>query len=125
MSLPPPLEIPVLMEAFAKWLAEKTATAQIAIEAHFKLVAIHPFDDGNGRTARLLMNLILLRSGYPPLVISPDVRPDYIDVLERRHLTGEVRPYELFMTGQLRRSLDHYLENTAKEIAINGGDNAD
>lgn len=38
--------------------------------AHYKLVDIHPFTDGNGRTSRLIMNLILLRSGYPPVIIS-------------------------------------------------------
>lgn len=42
--------------------------------AHYKLVDIHPFTDGNGRTSRLLMNLILIRAGYPPVIILKEHR---------------------------------------------------
>jgi Fic family protein len=62
--------VPGLMHDFAVWLASAETHVLHAVEfaalAHFKLVDIHPFIDGNGRTARLLMNLILLRAGYPP-----------------------------------------------------------
>ncbi len=63
---PNPAKILDLMEEFSTWLRSRTVEPAAAFEAHFRLTAIHPFADGNGRTARLLMNLLLLRGGYPP-----------------------------------------------------------
>jgi hypothetical protein len=56
-------EVPPLMGDFAQWLGAAPATPETAFTAHRHLVEIHPFNDGNGRTARLLMNLVLLRGG--------------------------------------------------------------
>lgn len=58
---------------------------EFAALAHKKFIFIHPFIDGNGRTARLLMNLTLLRNGYEVAVISPVIRQKYIDALEKAH----------------------------------------
>ncbi|MGH6914653.1 MAG: Fic family protein, partial [Geminicoccales bacterium] len=58
--LPIPTDIPILMDEFGRWLAAAPANPSTAFEAHARLAAIHPFADGNGRTARLLMNLVLL-----------------------------------------------------------------
>jgi Fic family protein len=82
--LPPtPAEIPGCMAAF---MAEVHALRQqhsvvCAAQLHLKLVTIHPFVDGNGRTARLLMNLALMQAGYPITVIPPVLRGDYITAL--------------------------------------------
>lgn len=61
------------MNRFETWLNSENALAlhpiRYAALAHYKLVHIHPFTDGNGRTSRLLMNLILMRNGYPPIII--------------------------------------------------------
>ena len=58
------------MDEFMTWLTkEQDNELMIAADAHFRLVSIHPFVDGNGRTARLLMNLLLLQAGYPPAII--------------------------------------------------------
>jgi Fic family protein len=76
--LPSPAEIPALMGDFAHWLATAPPNAATPFSAHARLVTIHPFSDGNGRTARLLMNLLLLRGGFPPLVIAPEHRARYI-----------------------------------------------
>ncbi len=79
---PSPAEVPALMGDFAQWLGTAPATPETAFTAHRRLVEIHPFDDGNGRTARLLMNLVLLRGGYPPVAVRPQDRPAYIGALQ-------------------------------------------
>ena len=60
------------MGDFAAWLALAPDTPHTAFTAHRRLVDIHPFNDGNGRSARLLMNLILIRGGYPPVAVRPE-----------------------------------------------------
>jgi len=84
-TYPPFYLVNELMEQFFLWLESEEAKAlhpvALAAEVHFRFVAIHPFKDGNGRTARLLMNLILLRNGYPVAVISNANRSQYIDSL--------------------------------------------
>ena len=61
------------------------ANAETAISAHERMVTIHPLGDGNGRTSRLLMNLVLLKGGYPPVVIGPEHRPAAIPRLPDFH----------------------------------------
>jgi Fic family protein len=106
---PEPSALPALMAEFTAWLAAAPPSPQIALEAHLRLVSIHPFADGNGRTARLLMNLILMRSGYPPLIVPPEIRPDYIDGLERAQTDGERAAYDQLMATLLLESLDRHL----------------
>jgi Fic family protein len=82
---PPHYLLPQLMTEFIDWLNSEQAQTLHPIEyattVHFHFVSIHPFRDGNGRTARLLMNLLLLRAGYPIVIISNSVRKDYIDAI--------------------------------------------
>ncbi len=66
---PNPLKLPELMRDFGVWLQAAPPTPKAAFDAHFQLPAIHPFTDGNGRTARLLMNLLLIRGGYVPVAV--------------------------------------------------------
>ncbi len=109
LVLPSPVEIPALMGDFAAWLAAAPAGPETAFGAHARLVAIHPFSDGNGRTARLLMNLLLMQAGYPPGVIGPEHRAAYIDALQALQLRGAPQPYQRFMIERLEASLDHHL----------------
>lgn len=85
--LPPAAEdVPGCMAAFVRELAEKQGElhpVELAAYAHRRLVDIHPFQDGNGRTARLLMNLILINRGYCVVSISPVLRHDYIVALQQ------------------------------------------
>jgi len=69
---PNPVKIPRLMQDFGERLSLAGPDPAESFKAHFDLAAIHPFGDGNGRTARLLMNLMLLRGGYPPVAVRPE-----------------------------------------------------
>lgn len=104
--LPNPMKVPDLMEDFCSWLLNSEDVPAIkAIEAHYRLVSIHPFCDGNGRTARLLMNLILLRERYAPIIIRPIDRKRYLVSLESRQVEGNLELYQNFMLTALNRSL--------------------
>jgi Fic family protein len=109
LELPTPAEIPALMEKFAVWLAAAPGGPEIAFAAHARLLAIHPFTGGNGRIARLLMNLLLIRADCPPLVIAPEHRAAYIDALRALQLHNDPAPHRDFMTERLAASLDRHL----------------
>jgi len=86
--LPPPEKIAGLMENFTRNMKNISKTrhpVEYAAVAHKEFVFIHPFIDGNGRVARLLMNLILLQKGYCLAIIPPVLRQDYISTLEKAH----------------------------------------
>ena len=106
---PNPAKIPLLMEEFGAWLKDAEPAPSSAFEAHYRLAAIHPFADGNGRTARLLMNLLLIRGGYPPVSVRPEDRKTYLDGLERASLAEDFGPYQAFMHERLDATLGEYL----------------
>jgi len=109
-------KVPQLMREFIKKLNAKTEhPIEHAAYVHFDFVHIHPFIDGNGREARLLMNLILLRAGYPPCYILNAERKKYIDSLERAH-KGDMQPFFNIVARAIERSLDLYLEMLDKEF---------
>jgi len=81
----------------------------LAADLHFGIVHVHPFKDGNGRTARLAMNLHLLQSGYPPLAIMPPEKPEYIETLERAHL-GDVETFRVFIERLELAETERYLQ---------------
>jgi len=109
---PAAIEVPPLMQEMVAWLNSAMAIGLHPVErtalAHFRLVHIHPFIDGNGRVARLLMNLILLREGYPPAVIRRDRRPEYYHALDRAH-EGDIGPFVTLVAEEVDRSLDVWL----------------
>ena len=109
--LPNPVKVPSLMAEFVQWLrAAQGHPAETAAQAHYRLVSIHPFVDGNGRTARLLMNLILVREGYPPAIIRKEDRRRYINALEKAQTGGSLDDFMSLMYAAIGRSLDIYLE---------------
>ncbi len=81
--------------------------------AHYNMVRIHPFDDGNGRGARILMNLILLRKHYPPAVIRAEERRTYIDALKKAD-DGDLADFILFVTQSLLRTEELILEDLGR-----------
>ncbi|MEL6468438.1 MAG: Fic family protein [Cyanobacteria bacterium J06623_4] len=81
---PPHYLLNELMDDFIHWLSTTLANSHplnYACEAHYRFVSIHPFADDNGRTGRLLMNLLLLRAGFPIVSISHQQREAYIQAL--------------------------------------------
>lgn len=72
----------------------------IAAYAHAVLVDIHPFADGNGRTARLLMNYVLMRLGYPPCSVNAEDRLAYFGALDAFHDEGDLEPLKDFLRVQ-------------------------
>lgn len=116
VRFPAPAAIPPLMAEFAAWLGETPASAGTAFEAHYRFVTIHPFSDGNGRTARLLMNLVLLQAGYPPAAIGPQERARYLDALELRQSGGDPEPWRTLMAERLLASLARYVEHAESAL---------
>jgi Fic family protein len=99
------------MDEFIKWLTTTNDhPIKIASRAHFKLVRVHPFVDGNGRTARLLMNLILLQHGYPLAIIKKETRKSYLDALEVASNTDDPSAFDSIIFQAVESSLDSYLE---------------
>lgn len=108
-TFPAPQEIDGLVGEFTVWLSAQPLDAKTAVAAHERLVSIQPFEDGNGRTARLVMSLLLLRAGYPLLVVRAEDRAAYHTALEAVQLGGPSRPYEAFMTDRLEAAFARYL----------------
>lgn len=109
---PAPSDLQVHMDQFVDWLNSEEASALHPIEfaalAHYRLVAIHPFFDGNGRTSRLLMNVILMQAGFPPVSIEVGDRLTYYETLELAN-NGDIRPFIRFISRCTERTLDEYL----------------
>jgi cell filamentation protein, protein adenylyltransferase len=108
-EFPSPAEIPALMGDFAKWLGGIADTPDTAFTAHRRLVDIHPFNDGNGRAARLLMNLVLIRGGYPPIAVRPEDRPAYIRALQQSQAGGGSELFDTLLYMRLDATLGDYL----------------
>lgn len=84
--------VPQLMTDFVNWANRNEGVChpvEFAAEAHYRFVTIHPFRDGNGRVARLLMNLFLLRAGFPIAVVTNDQRSSYIEALVAAQQGGD------------------------------------
>jgi Fic family protein len=81
-----PEETPAKMAELMAWYNENvnkedTNAVLFATEFHYRFIRIHPFDDGNGRLARLLMNFILMLKGYPPAIIKTEDKDAYYNAL--------------------------------------------
>ena len=106
-----PLFVPERMEQLVKMIQEENDhPVQLAAIAHYELVAIHPFADGNGRVGRLLMNLILMQHGYPPAVIKNETK----DIAYYRALMagdrGDLEPFIHLVVTEVKNSLQLMLD---------------
>lgn len=93
---PSPASIDSHMQDLERWIIGSRASlhpVEFAALLHLKLVTIHPFIDGNGRTARLLVNLALLQSGYTLAVVPPLLRVEYLEAIRRYQNKGDANPF--------------------------------
>ena len=122
-SPPSPESVPVQMEEFGSWLSTVSVPADDAFAgvkglfaaavAHTWLATVHPFVDGNGRVARLLMNLMLMRHGYPIAIVTKEDRLRYYDALEFSQ-ASDLTPFVVLVAECIEESLEEY-EAAAKE----------
>jgi Fic family protein len=105
-----PSDVPSRMQALVQWL-EQTLSAEdppilpLIAKLHHEFVLIHPFDDGNGRVARMLVNYVLMRQGYPPVIVPTERKKDYLAAL-RLADAGDITELENFLGTCVIRSLE-------------------
>jgi len=109
------LEVPRMMDEWENRIASSAKTLHpvlLAADVHEQLVTIHPFVDGNGRSARLMMNLVFLRCGYPAIVIPSDSasRLAYYDALELTQTGEQPEAFRDFIISATDTMLDRYLD---------------
>ncbi len=114
-----PEETPALMHDLVNWYKNKREEEDVnpillAAEFHYRYIRIHPFDDGNGRTARILMNFILMQFGYPPVIIKTEDKLNYFAVL-RLADAGQLNPFIEYIAENLNRSLEIMIKGAKGE----------
>ena len=110
-KFPKPEEVKELMDNFVKDINAKIGAVHpviLSAQIHQGFVYIHPFIDGNGRTARLLMNLTLLRNGYPPTCIYFTERQKYYAALEAANF-GDAKGFKYVIAEAVKNSMEDYL----------------
>ncbi len=112
---PNPLKVPDLMKtAWNEYQTEKPGELNHPIvklaDLHYQISAIHPFKDGNGRTARLLLNLGLLQNGFPPPQILAEEKLEYFEALEAVDTEKETNAFREYTAARVIRSLERYLK---------------
>ncbi len=114
---PNALQVSADMKQLMSWFAKQQKhlhSIELAALLHHKLVYIHPFFDGNGRTSRLVMNVVLMRAGYPLAVILKNDRQKYYRALQAAD-QGKLSAIVKFVAQTVERSLDIYLKTLTPE----------
>ena len=123
-------KVPIKLQDFCDWLNGERRRSmsmseryELSFEAHYRLVTIHPWADGNGRMARLIMNHIQFEFGLIPAKVLKEDKGDYINALITTRDTDDIRHFLDFMTGEMVKTLtadiDSYIKSTA---ASDGGE---
>ena len=117
----PPIEVPSRVSTLLDWYNSPSTNELhpllVAAIFHHEFVAIHPFDDGNGRMGRILMNYILMRRGYPPIVVPLKARTRYYSVLNIADM-GDYAPLLEYLAEHLETSLQVQLD-VARDGKVN------
>jgi hypothetical protein len=121
-----PEETPAKMAELMAWYRREMDKGELhplilAATFHYQFVVIHPFDDGNGRMARLLMNLIFMQAGFPPVIIHAEDKNNYLLALEQAD-TGDLEPFIVHIGNELINSLDLFLRGAKGEDVEEIGD---
>lgn len=121
-----PEDTPILMQELIEWYrkvdSEKSLhPVEIAALLHYKLVRIHPFDDSNGRTSRMLMNYHLLKMGLPPIIIKSDDKKNYLFALSKAD-AGSLNSFVEYISEQLVWSLELSIKAAKGEDIREKGD---
>ena len=108
-----PFEMQKLIERYKNW--GNVHPIVRACYLHGEFVKIHPFIDGNGRTARLLLNFELMKNGYPPVVIKNENRSEYYDSLDKAHTKKDYTDFIRIIMSLEEEVLNTYLFLLNKE----------
>jgi len=121
-SFTEPLKIEEEMNKFIEWLHSQTIEEPILLATlvHLKFVSIHPFIDGNGRTARLLMNVVLLQNGYSQAIIKVSNRAEYIQAVEtyQQSSDNDYSDFYKVVLQSVNESLDLYSKIVTDDIHV-------
>lgn len=114
-----PEETPAKMEELINWYREEFKKKKVdailfATEFHYRFVRIHPFDDGNGRIARLLMNFILMQKGFPPAIIKTEDKQNYFNALQQAD-AGDIEYFFNYICEREIESLELMLSGARGE----------
>ncbi|MFB6341664.1 Fic family protein [Saccharicrinis sp. FJH62] len=114
-----PEETPSKMADLMEWYKNESAKSDmnpvlLAIEFHYRFIRIHPFDDGNGRLARLLMNFILMKHGYPPAIVKTEDKENYFAALQQAD-AGNLGFFFDYVTALVNHSLELMLKGARGE----------
>jgi len=108
---PEAIDVPNLMREMIEWYSDnkKMHPIELASIIHHRITNIHPFFDGNGRTSRLVMNIILMQAGFPLVVVMKNDRKRYYATLSVAD-KGDYAPFVNFISRAVERTLDIYLK---------------
>jgi len=121
-----PSDVPAKMQTLIQWLEQALSTENppilpILAKLHHDFVLIHPFDDGNGRVARMLVNYVLMRQVYPPIIVPTERKRDYLAAL-RLADAGDITELENFLGTCVVRSLELGIKAAKGESLDEPGD---
>lgn len=108
-----PIHVQSQMQELVEWIEKNKEHLHpifVASIVHYNLVRIHAFDDGNGRGARIIMNLILMNQGFFPAVIKTEKKRKYLAVLHEAD-EGEIEPFVSFVASELIETLEEVVKN--------------
>jgi Fic family protein len=112
-----PIRVSDEMELLCRWIIDNINIIHpliIGAVTHYNMVRIHPFDDGNGRGARILMNMILIKKGYPPAIIKKEDRRQYLVSLSKAD-EGNIYPFVNFVGNSLINTQQLIIEELKKK----------